>query len=43
MIYWIYWIFFSPAARRPFGRRPLYPSNPVDPACPVKSNQSSNI
>jgi hypothetical protein len=23
--------FFSPAARRPFGRRSLYPDNPVNP------------
>jgi hypothetical protein len=29
-IYRIDWI-FSPSARSPFGRRPVYPDDPVDP------------
>jgi len=29
-IYWINGIFFA-YGERPFGRRPLYPDNPVDP------------
>jgi hypothetical protein len=35
-IYRIDGIFFA-CGEKPFSRRPRYPDDPVDPACPVKS------